>query len=102
MDGKQVVKTGLVREDYPFDSRHNGKQRLALKGAKKRDIFICEGQTLSINGKLIEIGMQIDENEYLSGNIFLQFGSGGKRLLDKMSDKARPKAKPMLAAARLR
>ena len=113
MNNKQVAKCGLIRgkqsledkeneDDFaPEDNFKSGsrKPELALQTSKRQEIFIYENNSVIIGNKHVQIGPQVEEEDYVSGVFFTQEVKG-RRLIEEMVLSSSKLPRCRIAAAR--
>ena len=90
MDNKQISKATLSRAQYDEDDPdHPGQQKILIKTvSKKRGVFICPGSKLMIGQKDVEIGIQVSEEDVVSGMFFMKHAADSARLIDAFAASA--------------
>ena len=102
MNSKLLSKARLHRTVYERGDARHGEQRVALNTQRRKELFICEGQHITLSRYFIEIGVEVEEEEVLDGTIFFRKDTS-TRLMDVIKEKKKEKkASVILPCARLR
>ena len=102
MNSKLLSKARLHRTTYERGDARHGQQRVALNTQRRKELFFCEGQHITLSRYFIEIGVEVEEEEVLDGTIFFRKDTT-TRLMDVIKEKKKEKkASVILPCARLR
>ena len=102
MNSKLLSKSKLHRTTYERGDGRHGQQRVALNTQRRKELFLCEGQQISLSRYFIEIGVEVEEEEVLDGTIFFRKDTS-TRLMDVIKEKKKEKkSSVVLPCSRLR